>query len=362
MLHTSTIDRRALLGGLMLAGAAVPAGTARAQPKPSDSPAIAGSALLPRIDVHAHYLPDFYREAAIAAGHEHPDGMPGLPLWDPGMAVEMMDRLSIRTAMLSISSPGVHFGDDAAARSLARRVNEAGGRAAADHPGRFGLFASLPLPDVDGALAEAAYAFDVLKADGVAVETNHHGVYLGDPRFDPIFAELDRRRAVVFMHPTSPHCPCCQGVGPAWPRPMLEFMFETTRAVTNLILTGTLDRFPNIRLIVPHAGAALPVLADRVVGLAPALQLPDPVEPDHVFATLRRLHYDLAGFPLPRLLPALLQIADPGRILYGSDWPFTPLPIVTRLAQEQDATPLFDDATRRRVLHDNAVVLFPRLA
>ncbi|MGO1075475.1 amidohydrolase family protein [Inquilinus sp. CA228] len=351
MLRSPILGRRAVLGGLLLAG--------RAGPAPGQPMA---AALPPRIDVHAHYLPGFYREAAIAAGHEHPDGMPGLPKWDAGMAVAMMDQINIRTAMLSISSPGVHFGDDAAARTLARRVNEEAARAAADHPGRFGLFASLPLPDVDGALAEAAYAFDTLKADGVVIETNHHGVYPGDGRFDPLFAELDRRRAVVFMHPTSPHCPCCQTAGPAWPRPMLEFMFETTRAVTNLILTGTLDRFPGIRLIVPHAGAAVPVLADRVVGLAPALQLPNPVEPDHVFAVLRGLYYDLAGFPLPRLLPALLQIADPGRILYGSDWPFTPLPIVARLAQAQDTTTLLDDATRRRVLHGNALTLFPRFA
>ena len=360
MVHASAFHRRAVLGGLVLAGAAALPGVATPS-QPVTDPALPGATPSPRIDVHAHYLPAFYREAAIAAGHQRPDGMPGLPPWDSRLAVEMMDRLNIRTAMLSVSSPGVHFGDDAAARILARRVNEAGAQAAADHPGRFGLFASLTLPDVDGALAEAAHAFDVLKADGVTLESNHHGIYMGDSRFDPLFAELNRRRAVVFMHPTSPNCPCCQAAGLAYPRPMLEFMFETTRAVTNLILTGTLDRFPHIRLIVPHAGAAVPVLADRIVGLAPALQLPHPVEPDRIFAALRGLYYDLAGFPLPRLLPALRQIADSDRILYGSDWPFTPLPIVTRLAQEQDATPLFDDASRRRVLHDNALALFPRL-
>ncbi len=314
----------------------------------------------PRIDVHAHYMPAGYRAAAEAAGYAHPDGIPGLPHWDKTLAVDMMDGLNIRTAMLSISSPGVHFGDDAAARKLAREVNEEGAKVASDHPGRFGLFAALPLPDIDGALAEAAYAFDTLGADGVAVETNHHGMYMGDRRLDPLFAELNRRRAVVFMHPTSPTCPCCQTLSLGYPRPLLEFMFETTRAVMNLLLTGTLDRFPDIRLIVPHAGAAVPVLADRVIGLAPAF-LPEPVDPDHFFATLRRLYYDLAGYPLPRLAPALLQIADPARIFYGSDWPFTPLPIVTRLAGEIDRTALFDAATRRRVLHDNALDLFPRL-
>lgn len=316
----------------------------------------------PRIDVHAHYLPDFYRRAAEAAGHRHPDGMPGLPDWNVGAALAMMNGLAIGTAMLSISSPGVHFGDDAAARALARQVNEAGAEAVANHPGRFGLFAALPLPDIDGALGEIAHAFDTLGADGVTVETNHHGLYMGDVRLDPVFAELNRRHAVMFMHPTSPSCRCCQALSLGYPRPMIEFMFETTRAVANLLLTGTLDRFPDIRLIVPHAGAAVPVLVDRVIGLAPALGLPEPLDADRVFTTLRRLYYDLAGFPLPRLLPALLQLADPARILYGSDWPFTPLPTVIRLAEEIGATPLFDAATRRAVLYDNAAVLFPRVA
>lgn len=346
------LGRRAALGGLFGAAALSCTGV-RAQ-------SVSAPTLQPRIDVHAHYLPTVYREAALAAGLEHADGIPGLPKWDVNAALGMMDGLNIRTTMLSVSSPGVHFGDDAAARKLAREVNEVGARAASDHPGRFGLFASLPLPDVDGAIAEATYAFDTLGADGVTVESNQRGIYMGDPRFDPLFAELNRRHAVVFMHPTSPTCPCCQTLSMGYPRPLIEFMFETTRAVTNLLLTGTLDRFPDIRLIVPHAGATIPVLADRIVGLAPAF-LPKPVDPDHLFATLHRLYYDLAGYPLPRLAPALLEIADPGHIFYGSDWPFTPLPIVTRLSGELEKTPLFDATLRRRILHDNALDMFPRL-
>ena len=347
------LGRRVAIGGLVGAAALSCTGV-RAQPA-------SGASFPPRIDVHAHYLPAGYRRAAAAAGHEHPDGMPGLPNWDTSVALAMMEGLNIRSAMLSISSPGVHFGDDAAARKLAREVNDEGAKAVSDHRGRFGLFAALPLPDIDGSLAEIAYAFDTLGADGVAVETNHHGMYMGDRKLDPMFAELNRRRAVVFMHPTSPTCPCGQTLSLGYPRPMIEFMFETTRAVTNLLLTGTLDRFPDIRLIVPHAGAAIPVLADRVVGLSPALGLAEPLDPDRFYATLRRLYYDLAGYPLPRLAPALLEIADPGHILYGSDWPFTPLPIVTKMAREIDATPLIDGALRPRVLQDNALELFPRL-
>ena len=147
-----------------------------------------------------------------------------------------------------------------------------------------------------------------------------------------------------------------------YPRPTIEFMFATTRAVTNLLLTKTLDKVPDIRLIVPHAGATVPVLADRIVGLSPALGLPEPLDPDHFYVTLRRLYYDLAGYPLPRLAPALLSIAEPGRIFFGSDWPFTPMPIVTKMAHEIDTTPLFDDALRRRIPRDNALDLFARLS
>ena len=327
-----------------------------------DAEATGGSPPLPRIDVHAHYLPAHYRQAAEAAGYTHPDGMPALPEWDTGQALAMMDGLHIRTAMLSISSPGVHFGDDAAAAMLARAVNVEGASIVAEHPGRFGLFAALPLPDVDGALAEAAYALDVLQADGVVVETNHHGLYMGDPKLDPLMSELNRRNAVVFMHPTSPSCPGCLALALGQPRPILEFMFETTRAVANLLFHGTLDRFPGIRLIVPHAGAAMPVRADRIAGQAQLLHCSQPLTPEHLFATLRRLYYDMAGSPLPRLAPALLQIADPDRILYGSDWPFTPLQTVTRLAAELDQTTVFDDSLRRRVLLDNALALFSRFS
>ena len=315
-----------------------------------------------KIDVHVHYLPPEYRRLAAEAGHAKPDGMPGLPAWDAERAVAMMDRMNVQAGLLSISSPGVHFGRDEAARKLARYVNEEGAEAARKHPGRFGLFASLPLPDSDGALAEIEYAFDELKADGVVLETNFHGLYLGDPKLDPVFAELDRRRAVVFIHPTSPSCPGCLDLSMGYPRPMIEFLFETTRAVTNLILTGTLDRYPDIRIIVPHAGATLPVLADRIVGLSPALGLSRPITEEYFFGKLRGLYYDLAGFPVPRLLAALQEVADPGRIMYGSDWPFTPEALVAKLAQELAETPLLDDAARRRLYRDNALALFPHFA
>lgn len=300
----------------------------------------AAATALGRIDVHAHYVPDAYRNAAIAAGHAKPDGMPALPAWSAARALDTMDRLGIATAMLSISSPGVHFGDDRAARELARAVNEAGAGTVVQHPSRFGLFASLPLPDIDGALLELDYALDVLHADGVVLLSNQGGVYLGDARFEPVLAELNRRRTVVFLHPTSPHCAACR-VDLPYPAPMVEFMFETTRAVSNLILSGTLDRNPNIAVIVPHAGAALPLLSDRIAAMIHYLNLAAPISPSQFTTHLARLHYDLAGFAVPKMIDSLLAVTTIENLLYGSDWPFTPEFAVAELATRIDTSAQF---------------------
>lgn len=315
----------------------------------------------PRVDVHAHYLPRDYRQAALEAGHQQPDGMPSLPEWSEPEALALMDALSTRTAMLSISSPGVHFGDDAEARALARSVNRQGMELVRSRPGRFGLFAALPLPDVEGAIAEAIRALDELGADGVTMETNHHGLYLGDRALDPLMAELDRRRAVVFVHPTSLGCAGCLSLAFGQPRPIVEFIFETTRAVTNMLYQRTLQRFPGVRMIIPHAGAALPIVAARIADQAHNLGIQPPLTRDDVFGPLRLLHYDAAGSPIPTAARALLDIADPGRIHYDSDWPFTPGKSAIKLSDEVDAADVFDDDLCRRGLLDNALELFPRL-
>ena len=180
--------------------------------------------------------------------------------------------------------------------------------------------------------------------------------YLGDPALEPVFAELDRRRARVFIHPTSP--PCWQHTSLGRPRPMIEFLFDTTRAVTNLVLSGTIARHPGIELIVPHAGAALPSIADRVAAFAFVLADVDPGV--DVAATLGRLHYDLAGFPLPRQLEALANLTTLDHLHYGSDYPFTPEPVVARLAEQ-----LLDHGPRGGLverLTANTRRLFPLLA
>lgn len=310
------------------------------------------------IDLHAHFLPARYRAAALAHGAAQPDGMPALPEWDVHDAVAMMDDVGIAAAVLSLSSPGVGFLDSVAEQvDLARAVNDDGAAAVALYPERLGLLASLPLPDVDAARAEIARALDDLHADGIGLHTHYDGIYLGDARLDPVLGDLDARAALVTIHPVSP----CgwQGVAFERPRPVLEFLFDTTRAVVNLALTGALDRYPSIRWVVPHSGATLSVLADRIDRIYPAIKPAGTPDVD-VLAALRRLHYDLAGVPLPRSLAALLNLVDADRLVYGSDYPFTPAPLVRTLAEALAETDLLPGDVRSAALRGNALRLVPR--
>jgi 6-methylsalicylate decarboxylase len=309
-----------------------------------------------KIDVHAHYIPQVYRDALVAAGQAQPDGIPALPEWTQALAIDAMDKLDVRLAILSVSSPGVHFGDDAAAAALARAVNETGAQIRAATPERFGFFAALPLPDIGASVAETRHALDDLGAAGVGLLTNHRGIYLGDERLEPIFAEVEARKSVVFIHPTSPPQPTG---GPQLPAPVLEFMFETTRSVTDLVLSGVLRRHPDLRIIVPHAGAVLPVLASRVDIFAPVLGgTGDGDEVPSLRAALKILHYDLAGAPVEEQLAALLSVADPSRLHYGSDFPFTPWQACQYLAQQLQASCQLDDQALNAIFTGNAAHLF----
>jgi predicted TIM-barrel fold metal-dependent hydrolase len=311
--------------------------------------------VLGRLDVHAHYLREPYRQALARAGYGRPDGMPRIPDWSAEAHVALMDRLGIATSLLSVSSPGVHLADDMAASDLARAVNEAGRRAVVDHPGRFGLFGSLPLPDVDAAMAEIAHCIDHLDVDGFVLLTNVGGTYLGDAAWEPVFRELDRRGARVLIHPTSPACWEQTSLGR--PRPMLEFLFDTTRAVVNLVLNGTVARCPNLRIIVPHAGATLPVIADRVAAFSLMLDV-DPAT--DVLRDLANLHFDLAGMPIPRQLDALLALTTLDQLHYGSDFPFTP-DFVVEMALARLDTAGDPPGSLTEAMRANTERLFPRL-
>jgi predicted TIM-barrel fold metal-dependent hydrolase len=291
------------------------------------------------VDVHHHFLPDAYREAIVRSGNNPPDGIVRLPDWSEGEAVRFLDSMGIETAYLSISSPGLVL-DGADVPALARMVNEIAADLVDRHPGRFGSFAALPLPDVDASLAEIARALDELHLDGIGLLTHHGDIYLGDPAFDAVFEELDRRHAVVFIHPTSPVC--CEPAALGFPRPGIEFIFDTARTVMNLIFSGTLDRCLDISWIIPHGGGALPVLGARLDAVR--MMAPDRCHASEPVVTyLHRFHYDLAGPRTEEALRALLGIADPSRLLYGSDWPFTAEPGVARMLADLRATSVFGD-------------------
>lgn len=213
------------------------------------------------IDLHAHFLLPEYVAAAERAGHLRPDGMPSWPEWSVRKHLSAMDAAGIDKAVLSVPSPGVHFGDDFRAGVLARRVNEAAAELGRDHPGRFGFFASLPLPDVEGALVELDYAYDVLHADGVVLLSNVAGMYPGEPSWEPLWRALNDRSAKVLLHPTSP--PQWRQVALDRPRAMIEFPFDIARAVTDLALTGVLARYPDVSFVVVD-GDLLPVIGERI--------------------------------------------------------------------------------------------------
>ncbi|WP_242834284.1 amidohydrolase family protein [Clostridium pasteurianum] len=320
---------------------------------------------IPKIDMHVHYLPKTYREALLNSGEENPDGFP-TPEWNLEMHLEAMKHLGISTSMLSISSPHINFGDKNAAKILARKVNEDAAELVKRYPDKFGLLASLPLPNVEDSIEEIKYAKDVLHADGFALPTNTQEIYLGNPCLDPIFEELNRYKAVVVLHPNKPSS-VPKNVVEGLPIPMMEFFFDTTRTVINMILKGTLKRFQDIKFVIPHAGAFLSILADRIV---PALQItPDSFgdnikkEEDRidVFDVLKGLYYDIAGACLPRQLTDLLQIVDVNNLLYGSDYPYTPEVGCIALAAALDKTDLLTDEQRCAIYRDNALKLFPRL-
>lgn len=310
------------------------------------------------IDVHAHFVPPSYRRAVERAGADHPDGIAHWPSWEADAATELMDSLGISGAVLSISTPGLLLGAGTDLAALAREVNDEGADLAARAAGRFGCFASLPLPDVDAATKEAVRALDTLGSDGVILLTNYDGLYLGDARLDPLFEVLDARRAVVFVHPTSPVCGAETSLGR--PRPLLEFFFDTTRAVTNYLLNGGPQRFPGVEMIVPHAGAALPVLFDRVTGFIERGATTAEVTAEEVRGGLRRLWFDLAGHAARQQSHAIRRLVGVERLLYGSDYPFTSAAQVRHNLDDLTSSSALSAEELGTRLRANALRLLPR--
>jgi len=310
-----------------------------------------------RIDVHHHIVPREYVEALADIGIETPGRFP-FPEWSPETTLELMDQNGIATAITSISAPGVYFGDAAFARDLARRCNEISAGLVSDHPKRFGAFATLPLPDVDAALRELEYALDTLRLDGVALLTSIGNKYLGDPAFEPLFDELDHRKAVVYTHPNIP--PGFDVPELILPAPLLEFVFDTTRAATNMVLSGTLERHPDIQPILSHAGGAIPYIAGRI-----ALVDDNPLVSENIprgaIAALQRFYYDTALSATRYALPSLKELVGPTHILFGTDYPFAPEGMTGETISGLENHGGFDATEKSAIERDNAAGLFPRL-
>lgn len=297
-----------------------------------------------RIDVHHHVLPSFYLEAIRSAGYDRTGGI-RFPEWRPQDSLEVMDRHGIDTAVVSVSTPGVAFLDGPVAAGLARRCNEWMAELVAAHPGRFGAFACLPLPDVEAALSETAHALDELGLHGVTLLSSAGDRHLGDARFDPLMVELDRRRAVAFVHPTTP--PGGPPSGLDVPVFAVEFVADTTRAIANLILSGTLEAHPGIDFICAHGGGFAPFIVSRLEAAWARSPEPAARAPAGVLAYLRRLHYDTAAVANPYALPGILALAGPERVLLGTDFPFVSEPVLAEtLAGVQDLAGLGDNALR----------------
>lgn len=286
-----------------------------------------------------------------------------------------MDRAHISKSILSITSPGTYLapGDTHLCRKITRETNTELSRICALHPDRFSFFASLPLPDVEGSLAEIDFALDHLGAKGFAILTNVNGVYLGEPVLDRVFEKLNERNATVMIHPTT--CQLCPASSshsapevraqgsvplPQYPRPMLEFFFDTTRAVTHLILSKTVQRNERITFIVPHCGAVLPPVIERFTSYSSRVYATNSISTDDLRQLFKtRFFFDLAGFPFPDQIHGLLRFTDASRLLYGTDFPFLPADNVVEAAgrNDQEVQALFGREGMRMVYWENAAGL-----
>lgn len=357
------LDRRALLAALG-AAAGVATGTIAELGHDSDSfpalnqalaqgPAPAQLAKPHRIDVHHHFSPPQWITAV--KGNEllqraNAD-------WTPARSIEDMDQAGVASAIVSVTNPGLWFGDRAATTGLARVCNEYGARLVSDHKGRFGLFAALPLPDVEATLKEIEFAFDTLKADGAHLFTSYGDTWLGNKAYDAILAELNRRKAVVHVHPTAANC--CKNLIPDVREGVIEYGHDTSRAIVALLFSGAAARFPDIRWIWSHAGGTVPFLAGRIDTNAKRLKDAPSRMPQGAMHELKRFHYDVAGAANEGALSSLLKLVSTDRVLFGTDFPPAgPSANVVKAL----ATLGFGASELKAIERDNALKLWPRFA
>ncbi|MBU0992737.1 MAG: amidohydrolase [Proteobacteria bacterium] len=321
-----------------------------------------------RIDVHHHIVPADYVDALYSIGINDSMGK-AFPEWTPNASIDVMDALNIQTAITSLTTPGVYFHDGIFsseterihfAANLARTCNELAARMVTDYPGRFGFFATLPMPVIDESLSEMAYALDTLNADGVGLFANYFGTFMGDPVFEELMQELNRRKAVVFLHP-SPPPGTRQALGIDLEEFFLEAPIDTTRAIVNMLITGTLHRYPDIKWILSHAGGTIPYIAWRLslMNVFPEKAANMPLG---VVTYLRRLYYDTALSTSPYAMNALSSLVKNSHILFGTDWPFCTTPAALLQVAELPLLPCFNSKELNGIEEINALELFPGIS
>jgi predicted TIM-barrel fold metal-dependent hydrolase len=301
-----------------------------------------------RIDFHHHYVPPRHLEAILA---QRESGR--TPPWSPEISLAEMDKNGIATSICSLVQPGVWLGGIENSRKLARECNEYGARMVTDHRGRFGLFAAIPLPDSEGSLREIEYALDTLKADGIGLMTSFEDKYLGDPAFAPVYEELNRRQAIVYVHPTQPKC--CTGLVPGVTVSTIEYATDTSRTIASLVYSGTAARFPNIRFVFSHGGGTMPFLLGRYERLA--AERKDAWLADGAAPQLKQFYYEIAQANHSGALDALLALVPISNVLFGTDYPLRP----ASEAVEGLSAYRFTDAQRLAINRANAERLVPRL-
>ena len=309
------------------------------------------------IDIHGHLLSSSYLE--LLAQHDAllEDGF-SLPSWDAAEAVRFMDEAGIDLQVLSLSSPQPHFGDDVECIAFCRAFNDRTACIVCAHPDRFAFAATLPLPCIEGARAEAARAVRELGAVGVALPSNARGLYLGDPALDPLMEVLDELGTVALIHPHRPAA-LTDGLFTSGPVPLYEFLADTTRAVLNMLSRNIPARYPHVRFVVPHTGSFLALVAKRIMSIQPFLTSQGLMDEADFADGFSRLYYDLAGLPNPEMLATLHTIAPSEHILYGSDYPFTnaQLALAGKAHLEEMLVPSSSELSARGVMRDNALSL-----
>ncbi len=294
------------------------------------------------IDVHSHLITPEFVSALESEGRLMDEGFP-LPKYDVDNNLRWMDEAGVETSVLTLAAP------QPSSAEMVRQTNEVAARIKKEHPGRFLFCAALPQSDVSKSIEEAKYALDVLKADGIKLATNIDGQYLGTPELDMLFSVLNERKAVVILHPHRPE-PVNRQVMQQTPLAMQEYLSETTRAVSNMISRNVLARYNDIKVVVPHCGAYLPLAIPRMKSLTPVMQANKMVGEIDYEANLRTLYYDLAGAHSPEVIRMLLTITTPDHLLYGSDYPYVAPQVLTQslarmkqyLTTEPDLAPFKD--------------------